>query len=188
MSPLLSLRPMLVMSSMWRQVKPRLEPDRGARALVDAMVAGQQLGEALTQVGPLLAKVAVSEAGKRFESGPVALFIVDVRDSLKLQLRLAGRLSQDVTLRMALERAARKVDDDTFVQHLINAILEATGVYTESMPLDRLDEGACEASVSKLFTRALSLLVSRHDGARRLGQRSTAIEFPSVPAPSAPRF
>ena len=70
----------------------------------------------------------MSEASRRFDGGAVGLFIVDVRDALGMQLSRAGVLSQDALIRTALEQAARRVDDDTFVQHLINTLLEVTGV------------------------------------------------------------
>ncbi|MBL8915081.1 MAG: hypothetical protein JNM17_30535 [Archangium sp.] len=169
-------------------MKPRPDADAGALALVTALRNGASLGEALASSSPMLARVAVSEAAKRFDGGAVGLFIVDVRDALGFQLSRAGVLSQDVLIRTALEQAARRVDDDTFVQHLINTLLEVTGVYVEAMPVERLHESKCTRALSDLFTRALCLLISRHDGARRLGERTAAMEFAGpVPAPSAPR-
>lgn len=176
------------LSAMWRRVKPRPDADAGALVLVSALRGGASLGEALASAAPVLARVAVSEAARKFDGGAVGLFIVDVRDALGMQLSRAGVLSQDVLIRTALEQAARRVDDDTFVQHLINTLLEVTGVYVEAMPVERLPEAKCTRALSELFTRALCMLISRHDGARRLGERSVAIEFAGpVPAPSAPR-
>jgi hypothetical protein len=167
-------------------VKPRPDADAGARVLVGALQNGRSLSEALSEAAPMLARVAVSDAARAFEGGALALFIVDVRDALGRQLSRAGTLSQDALIRTALEQASRRVDDDTFVQHLINTLLEANEVYVEALPVERLQEGRCVRALTELFNRALCLLISRHDGARRLGERSLAMEF-SVPAPSAPR-
>jgi hypothetical protein len=186
MSPL-SFRPVVAMAAVWRQVKPRPDADEGSRALVAALREGRSLGDALAVAAPRLAQVAVSEAGRAFHGGPLALFIVDVRDSLRRQVQVAGRLSQDLSMRMALERASRRVDDDTFVQHLINTLLESTSLYTESMPLEVIPEARCARDVAALFTRALSTLISPNDRARRLGERTTAMEFVPMPSPSAPR-
>jgi hypothetical protein len=183
-----SLSALTALSTVWRRVKPRPDAELGARALVDALQRGSSLGEALTDAAPQLARVAVSEAARAFEGGALALFIVDVRDALGRQLSRAGLLSQDALIRTALEQAAQRVDDDTFVQHLINTLLEANELYVESMPVERLREARCEKALAALFTRALCMLISRHDGARRLGERSVALEFASpVPSPSAPR-
>lgn len=171
---------------LWRRVKPRPDADAGANALVAALREGASLGDALAGAGPVLARVAVSEAARSFEGGALALFIVDVRDALGRQLSRAGVLSQDAQVRAALELAAHRVDDDTFVQHLINTLLEVNGVYVEAMPVERLDEAKCTRALAGLFERALCSLISRHDGARRLGERSAAVEF--AVAPSAPRW
>ncbi|MFO0595048.1 MAG: hypothetical protein U0228_07080 [Myxococcaceae bacterium] len=186
MAPALAQRVVVATQAWWRQVRPRPDATSGARRLVGELQQGSSLGEALTEAADQLARVAVSEAAKSFEGGVLALFIVDVRDSLRRQLSQAGGLSQDAVMRGALELASRRVDEDTFVQHLINALLEATGIYVESMLVERLDEAKCERAVSALFQRSLCTLVGRSDAARRLGQRPSRLEF-IVPSPSAPR-
>lgn len=175
-----------MLSNVWRRVKPRPDAEAGARVLVAALQNGRSLGEALSEAAPVLARVAVSEAARTFDGGALALFIVDVRDALARQLSAAGALSQDSLIRTALVQAAGRVDDDTFVQHLINTLLEANEVYVEALPVEQLRETRSARALAELFNRALCLLISRHDGARRLGERAVAMEF-SVPAPSAPR-
>lgn len=184
MSPMLT-RPVVAMSTVWRQLKPRPDATEASRALVRSLQKGASLQEALSSTSAHLARVAVSEASRRFDRAPLALFIVDVRDSLRRQLLLAGVSSADLSMRVALEQAARRVNQDTFVQHLINTSLEATGLYTESQVLEVVDEGRIARAVEGLFQRALCSLLTPNDKVRRLGQRSAAMEF-SV-APSAPR-
>jgi hypothetical protein len=176
-----------VVSKVWRRVKPRPAAASGSDAVLAELRGGRSLGEALQGAGPALAQVAVSEAARRFEGGAIALFIVDVRDALGRQLLDAGRRCEDAQLHQALAQAARRVDDDTFVQHLINALLEANRAYVEANPVDHIAEGRSTRALTQLLARALSSLISRHDGARRLGERTPALEFVPFPAPSAPR-
>lgn len=181
MSPLLALR------TTWRRLRPRIELQAGARALVKSLEAGRNLGEALEDAGPLLAKVAVSEASARFEGGALALFIVEVRDSLRRQLELAGQRSGDPLIIGALCGASTRVDGDTFVQHLVNELLRVTELYVEAQPLLKVPEAKCAVAVTELFQRSLCVLISRTDAARVLGERTHRLEFLPLPAPSAPR-
>ncbi len=174
------MSPLTALSSAWRQWRPRVDARTGSRALVNALHTGMSLGEALQFAAPMLAKVAVSEAAHRFEGGALALLIVDVRDSLRRQLLEAGKEVQDALLLAALGNAAQQVDGDTFVGHLINTLLGATGLYVESMPVASLDEAKCTREVSALFTRSLCVLLSRTDAARRVGGRSQRVEFAEV--------
>lgn len=171
------MSPLLALGTTWRRLRPRIDGDAGARELVKALRAGRSLGEALTDVAPTLAKVAVNEAAARFEGGALALFIVDVRDSLRRQLDDAGRLSEDALISGALRLVSTKVDGETFVQHLINELLRATGLYVEAQPLTWLPEARCTHVVARLFERSLCLLLGRSDAARRLGERTQRLEF-----------
>lgn len=181
------MSPLTALSSAWRQWRPRVDPQTGSRALVAALHAGRSLGEALQQAAPHLARVAVSEAAGKFEGGALALFIVDVRDSLGRQLLDAGRLVQDAALMSSLRTASNNVDGDTFVQHLINTLLASTSLYVESMAVEHLAEARCTRDLTALFTRSLCVLISRSDAARRTGERSHRVEFVPFPQPSAPR-
>lgn len=180
------MSPLTALSSVWRQYRPRPDPHAGSRALVGALHDGASLGDALQQAAVSLAKASVHEAAGRFEGGAVALFIVDVRDSLRRQLLEAAVSVLDAPLAAALRHAARAVNEDTFVQHLINALLAATELYVESMPVERLPETRCSREVSALFQRSLCVLISRTDAARRCGERSHRVEFIPLPQPSRP--
>ena len=178
------MSPLTALSTVWRQYRPRPSPHTGSRQLVSALHDGASLGDALQQTAALLAKVAVHEAAARFESGVLALFIVEVRDSLRRQLLEAARTVMDAPLATALRSAAKNVDEDTFVQHLINSILKATDLYVESMPVEYLREARCSREVTALFQRSLCVLISRTDAARRCGERTHRVEF--IPMPSRP--
>lgn len=174
------------LSSVWRQLRPRPDRHAGTRALVGALQAGSTLGEALQASAVALAKTSVADAADRFEGGALALFIVDVRDALKRQLGEAALSVKDVALRQALLGAARAVDDDAFVGHLINALLQATGLYTEAQVVERLEARKCARAVTELFQRSLCVLVSRGDAGRVYGERTQRVEFIPMPQPSRP--
>jgi hypothetical protein len=181
------MSPLIALSSVWRQYRPRPSPHTGTRQLVAALHDGASLGEALQLTAATLAKIAVHEAAARFDGGVLALFIVDVRDSLRRQLLEASATVMDVGLTSALCSAAKAVDDDTFVQHLINSLLKATDLYVESMPVESLREARCAREVTALFQRSLCVLISRSDSARRCGERTRRVEFiPMPPQPSRP--
>lgn len=175
------MSPLTALSSAWRQWRPRVDPRAGSRALVAALRSGASLAEALRRAAPMLAKVAVSEAAGRFEGGALALFIVDVRDSLCRQVLEAGAGVHDGLLHAALRTVASNVEGETFVQHLINTTLEASAVYVESMPVEVIDEGRCTQALTVLMHRSLCALISRTDGARCMGERSHRVEF--IPFP-----
>lgn len=178
------MSPLTALSTAWRQYRPRPDPQNGSRQLVAALRDGVSLGDALQQTAATLAKTAVHEAAASFDGGVLALFIVDVRDSLRRQLLEASTTVLDAPLASALRSAAKAVNDDTFVQHLINSLLAATDLYVESMPLQSLSEGRCAREVTALFQRSLCVLISRTDAARRCGERSHRVEF--IPMPSRP--
>lgn len=180
------MSPLTALSTAWRQYRPRPDPQTGSRRLVAALHEGASLGEALQQTAGVLAKISVHEAASRFEGGVLALFIVDVRDSLRRQLLEAAVLVMDAPVASALRSAAKAVNDDTFVQHLINALLKATDLYVESMPLLSIREAHCTREVTALFERSLCVLISRTDAARRCGERSHRVEFIPMPQPSRP--
>jgi hypothetical protein len=171
---------------MWRQLRPRPDRHAGTRALVGALHGGSTLGEALQVSAVILAKASVSDAAMRFEGGAVALFIVDVRDALKRQLLEAAVAVKDAPLAQALTGAAKAVDDEAFVGHLINTLLAATELYTETQPVERLPEARCTREVTALFQRSLCVLVSRGDAGRVCGERSRRVEFIPLPQPSRP--
>src|SRR6478672_8649714 len=110
------MSPLNALSTVWRQYRPRPSPHTGTRQLVSSLRDGASLGEAL-----------------QLTSGMLAEFIVDVKDSLRRQLLEASVSVQDAPVGTALRSMAKAVNDDTFVQHLINALLKATDLYVESM-------------------------------------------------------
>ena len=181
-----SMSPLDTLSTVWRQYRPRPSPQTGSRQLVGALHDGASVGEALQQSAASLAKVSVHDAAARFDGGVLALFIVDVRDSLRRQLLDASNTVLDAPVASALRRAAASVNDDTFVQHLINALLKATDLYVESMPLLSVREARCTREVTALFQRSLCVLISRTDAARCCGERSHRVEFIPMPQPSRP--
>ena len=180
------MSPLTALSTVWRQYRPRPSPQTGSRQLVAALHAGASLGEALQQNAAVLAKISVHEAAARFDGGVLALFIVEVRDSLRRQLLEAATLVLDAPVAASLRNAANAVNGDTFVQHLINSLLKATDLYVESMPLVSLREARCSREVSALFQRSLCVLISRSDAARCCGERSHRVEFIPMPQPSRP--
>lgn len=182
------MSPLTTLSTVWRQYRPRPDPHSGSRQLVAALREGASLGDALQQTAALLAKTSVHEAAARFDGGVLALFIVDVRDSLRRQLLEASTELVDAPVSTALRSAAKAVNDDTFVQHLINSLLKATDLYVESMPVQYLNETRCRREVTALFQRSLCVLLSRTDAARRCGERSRRVEFIPMPQPSRPGF
>ena len=180
------MSPLTALSTVWRQYRPRPDPQSGSRQLVAALHDGASLGEALQQTATVLAKNSVHEAAARFDGGVLALFIVEVRDSLRRQLLEASVMVLDAPVTTALRSAANAVNDDTFVQHLINSLLTATDLYVESMPVQSLNERRCTREVTTLFQRSLCVLLTRTDAARRCGERSRRVEFIPLPQPSRP--
>ena len=180
------MSPLTALSTVWRQYRPRPDPQSGSRQLVAALHDGASLGEALQQTATVLAKNSVHEAAARFDGGVLALFIVEVRDSLRRQLLEASVTVLDAPVTTALRSAANAVNDDTFVQHLINSLLTATDLYVESMPVQSLNERRCTREVTTLFQRSLCVLLTRTDAARRCGERSRRVEFIPLPQPSRP--
>ncbi len=180
------MSPLNALSTVWRQYRPRPSPHTGSRQLVAALQDGACLGEALQTTATVLAKISVHEAASRFEGGVLALFIVEVRDSLRRQLLEASAGVKDAPMASALRSAANAVNGDTFVQHLINSMLTATDLYVESMPVVSLREARCSREVSALFQRSLCVLISRNDAARRCGERTRRVEFVPMPQPSRP--
>lgn len=178
------MSPLNALSTVWRQFRPKADLSAASHELAQSLRAGMTLCEALTATAPALARVAVREASDKFDGGALGLFIVDVRDSLKRQLIEASQLVMDAPMSGALRYAARGVNGDTFVQHLINSLLAATELYVESMPLQSVSESACTRAVSELFTRSLCVLVTRNDAIRRCGQRAQRVEFIPLPQPS----
>lgn len=181
------MSPFTALSSLWRQWRPRVDPLIGVHALRDALNDGANLGEALKLAAPMLAQAAVSDAAMRFEGGAVALFIVEVRDSLRAQLVEAGTQVQDAAMLGALRAASNNVDGDTFVQHLINTLLGATDCYVESQLISTIDEARCTGALTALFSKSLCVVLTRSDAARKLGSRTRRLEFIPMPQPSSPR-
>ena len=180
------MSPLNALSTVWRQYRPRPDPQNGSRQLVAALRDGASLGDALQQTAAALAKTSVHEAAARFDGGVLALFIVEVRDSLRRQLLAASSTVHDAPVAAALRSASKAVNDDTFVQHLINSLLAATDLYVESMPVVSLSESRCSREVTALFQRSLCVLISRNDAARRCGERTRRVEFVPMPQPSRP--
>lgn len=178
------MSPLTALSTVWRQYRPRPSLHTGTRQLVASLRDGASLGEALGLHATTLAQIAVHEAATRFEGGMLALFIVDVKDSLRRQLLEAAVSVNDAPVGMALRNAAKAVNEDTFVQHLINALLKATDLYVESMLVESLRESKCAREVTELFKRSLCVILSRNDAARRCGERTHRVEF--IPMPSRP--
>lgn len=178
--------PLIALSTAWRQLRPRPDPHAGSRQLVATLQGGARLGQALQACAEVLAKTSVSDAARQFEGGALALFIVDVRDALERQLLEAADGVKDAPLCEALHHAARAVNDDAFVQHLINTLLAATELYVESQAVERLDERRCTREVTALFQRSLCVIVSRADAGRVCGERTRRLEFIPFPQPSRP--
>lgn len=130
---------------------------------------GGALGPALRASFPVLGTLAVGHAVGRFEGGAVALLIVDVRDGLvSLVSSSAAELQRRDARAWAftserLGRLALALNGDTFVQHLINTCLEATGVYTESHALERdaVDVEGLARAVTELLSRSLVAMLPR---------------------------
>ena len=181
------MSPLTALSSLWRQWKPRVDPRVGVKALSTSLQAGEALGDALVKAAPSLAQAAVADAAMRFEGGALALFIVEVRDSLRAQLRETSEQVHDAGLTGALAALSHALNGDTFVQHLVNTVLQATNLYTETQVLARYDEGRVEAAVEQLLRRSLCLVLNRSDAARRISERARRLEFIPLPQPSAPR-
>lgn len=181
------MSPFTALTSLWRQWRPRVDPLLGVNALSASLQAGSSLGDALVKAAPALAQAAVSDAAMRFEGGALALFIVEVRDSLRAQLLETGKTVHDAPLLGALRAMSLALDGDTFVQHLINALLEASELYTETQVPERLDEARCTRAVAALLQRSLCVTLSRSDAARTLSTRARRLEFIPLPQPSAPR-
>ena len=174
------------LSTVWRQFRPRPDRHAGTRTLVGALHGGSTLGEALQASAVMLAKTSVGEAAVNFDGGALALFIVDVRDALKRQLLEAAVAVKDAPIAQALHVAAKAVDDEAFVGHLINSLLQATELYTEAQAVERLSEARCTRAVTELFQRSLCVLVSRGDAGRVCGERPRRVEFIPMPQPSRP--
>ncbi len=172
------------LSTVWHHFGP--SPDV-AGVLARALRDGATVGESLAQHAPQLARVAVRRAARRFDDGPLALFIVDVRDALRRLLLEASAQVADVPVRTALRRAAGQVTGDTFVQHLINTLLEAHGAYSEAVVVKGVARVASAKALTALFERSLCVLVTRADAGRRCGERSRRLEFIALPSPSSPR-
>lgn len=177
------MSPLQALSTVWSAFRP----EAGHLALARELDRGMTLGEALTRAAPALCGDAVRTAAMTFEEAPVALFIVDVRDALSRGLRVAAKEVPDVAMAHALRRAASLVKHDTFVQHLINTLLETMGAYSEVMVVRAVQQRACRDAVTELFVRSMCVLVSRADASRRTGQRARRMEFLALPQPSAPR-
>ncbi len=159
----------------------------GARALTAALESGALLEDALKTAAPQLTKVAVSDAAGAWEPGPLALFIVDVRDSLSRQLLLAARCVSHEPVRMALRRAAGQARQDTFVQHLINTLVQTHQAYSEAMVLKQPQYDASQKALTELLLKSLCVLLARTDARRHTAERPRRIEFIALPQPSAPR-
>ncbi len=177
------MSPLQALSTVWSSFRS----EEGHLALAREIENGATLGEALTRSAPALCGDAVRTARETFEEAPVALFIVDVRDALSRSLRLAAKQVVDVPTAHALRRAASLVKHETFVQHLINTLLEASGAYSEVMVVRSVRERVCREAVTELFLRSMCVLVSRADASRRSGQRARRMEFLALPQPSSPR-
>lgn len=177
------MSPLHALSTAWTA----LRSEEGHLALARELDRGFTLGEALSRAAPALCADAVRKAAMRFEDAPVALFIVDVRDALSRALRAAATQVPDVPMAHALRRAASLVKHDTFVQHLINTMLEASGAYSEVMVVRTIQQRVCREALTELFLRSMCVLVSRADAGRRTGQRARRMEFLALPQPSAPR-
>lgn len=177
------MSPLHALSTVWSAFRP----EDGPLALTRELDRGFTLGEALSRAAPALCGDAVRTAAMTFEEAPVALFIVDVRDALSRNLRAAARQVPDVPMAHALRRAASLVKHDTFVQHLINTLLEASGAYSEVMVVRSIQQRVCREALTALFLRSMCTLLSRADASRRTGQRAQRMEFLALPQPSAPR-
>jgi hypothetical protein len=123
------------------------------RSLAEALARGEALGPAVMAWAPEAVASAVREAAGRFESGAVALFIVDVRDGL---LR---RLEHEQGTLTGLQReyfgafVARLRDDDG-QQRLINAVLEGAGLPLELSAFSPRLAGPVVGAVSRLVVQA----------------------------------
>lgn len=157
--------------------RPVAPPVKWADEVALRLADGGSLGPALRASFPTLAELAVHAATQRFEGGAVALLIVDLRDALTSTVSgAADELSRrDVTTcSEPLHALAHALAGDTFVQHLINTCLEATLLYTESMPLepDAIDTERLAAAVAALLSRSLPAALSRAQLAQTTTRRT----------------
>lgn len=160
--------------------RPVAPPVTYAEELALRLADGATLGPALRASFPVLAELSVQAAAQRFDGGAVALLIVDVRDALAATVAGAAHelVRRDSSTwsgtSQRLHVLAEALAGDTFVQHLINTCLEATGVYTESMPLepDAVDVEKLSAAVSTLLSRSLSAVLSRAELAQTNARRT----------------
>ncbi len=166
------MAPLLALGTALRQLRLfRPGPTTASPALVEALDHELPLGGALRAASPALARAAVTDAARRFDSGAVALLIVDVRDALRRQLHDAALVLQargEHALAQSLAVAVQRLDEDTFAQHLVNAVLAATELYTEAQPFEpsRRALAKVEAALAELLERSLCVLLTRSDAAR----------------------
>lgn len=163
------MAPLFVLGSALRSLRP--VPATAAPALVRALEREAPLGRAFREVSPALARVAVRAAARRFDSGAVALLIVDVKDTLRQQLydaALALQARGELALAHSLASVVQRLDDDTFAQHLVNAVLQATDLYTEAQVFEPgvVALRRIEDAVVVLLERSLCVLLTRNEAAR----------------------
>lgn len=173
-----------------------LGPSAAGRA-ASGLRNGQTLGEVMRDASDAIANQAVVEALEEFhEEGPAALLITCL-----IEASTAGweRLASQVAASTQLNRegsawvAARMTDyahsltDDVMSQHLINMVLNVTGLHVEALilaPKD-VDARALTQKLSELLKSGLSSGVSRSDLAQTLTSARRPVGRISAPRPSA---
>lgn len=149
--------------------------------------AGGSLGAGLSASFPALSSLVVGQAVRRFEGGASALLIVEVLEGLKSAVGGAAdeleRRGAGAGVVQALRALRGRIAGDTFVQHLINTSLEALGLYTESMTLERrdVDEARLVRAVTELLSRSLPAALSATRPVQRPAHRGRG---PGAPLPA----
>ena len=145
-----------------------------------ALDAGAAFGPALKETLPALVEASVDVASAKFDSGAVALFIVDLRDAVARRLEKAAALAGRKDgwgpwMKVRLLDVAGSLRTETVEQHLINAVLSVTGLYAEAMTLDvaRVDRAELTRAVTTVLQRSLSTVFSRRELALTLERLGT---------------
>lgn len=167
-----------------------------ARSL-EALRAGQTLGEVMRDAADPLAKKAVATALEEFCDGPAALLITCLLEAattewetLGAEILRAPGLPKDnaAWLCARVTEYGRSLADDPMSQHVINLVLNVTGLHVEALILERdqVDVKRLETQFADLMKKGLSSGLSRDDLAHsvRARQPSRRTGF-SAPRPSA---
>ena len=168
---------------------------RLAEAVLEGLGAGRPFGVTLRASLEHVVSTSVDVALLRFESGAVALFIVDLRDALVRRFERAAAVAAERAdapggrwVRARLRSVAVALKTEMVEQHLINAVLGVTGLYAEAMTLDpsRVDRDALVRQVTTMLQQSLSTVFNRAELAVTLDEVPRAAKvLPGAPLASA---